>query len=160
MTPCPRWTRSKRKSRPPKHEKWVTTRLGNTVIQIEMPQRPPEMAGTAVADDLKVSVLGKSTNQVWIAVEDVEWLINYVATEVALGGVPQVEAAAVAEGNLRSRGFASPMELWCTELASRVCVRKVERHNCSFKCVKNERRNGFPCLPQLRLNLSRRVSMS
>ena len=70
--------------------KYAPTRLGNTVFQIEMPQHPPEMAGTAVADLLKVSVLGKSTNQVWIAVEDVEWLINYVATEVALGGVPQV----------------------------------------------------------------------
>ena len=79
--------------------------LANTVIQIEMPQRPPEMAGTAVADLLKVSVLGESSNQVWIAVEDVEWLINYVATEVALGGVPQVEAAAVAEGNCEVEGL-------------------------------------------------------
>ena len=32
------------------------------------------------------------------------------------------------------------MELWCAELASRVCDRKVAGHNCSFKCVKNERR--------------------
>ena len=77
--------------------KYAPKRLGNTVFQIEMPQRPPEMAGTAVADLLNVRVLGKSTNQVWIAVEDVDWLINYVAAEVALGGVPQVEVAAVAE---------------------------------------------------------------
>ena len=49
--------------------------------------------------------LGKSTNQVWIAVEDVEWWINYVATEVALGGVPQVEAAAVAEGDCEVEGL-------------------------------------------------------
>ena len=32
------------------------------------------------------------------------------------------------------------MELWCAELASRVCDRKVAGHNCSFKCVKHERR--------------------
>ena len=64
-----------------------------------MPQRPPELARKAAAEMRKVSVFGKSTNQLWIAVEDVEWLINYVATEVALGGVPQLEAAAVAEGN-------------------------------------------------------------
>ena len=32
------------------------------------------------------------------------------------------------------------MELWCTELASRVCDREVAGHNCSFKCVKHERR--------------------
>ena len=70
-----------------------------------MPQRPPEMAGAAVADIHKVSVLGKSTNQLWIAVEGVEWVINYVATEVALGGVPQVEAAAVAEGNCEVEGL-------------------------------------------------------
>ena len=85
--------------------KYAPQRLGNTVFQIEMPQRPPEMAGAAVADLLKVSVLGKPTNQLWIAVEDVEWLINYVATEVALGGVPQVEASAVAEGNCELEGL-------------------------------------------------------
>ena len=28
------------------------------------------------------------------------------------------------------------MELWCAELASRVCDRKVAGHTCSFKCVK------------------------
>ena len=80
-------------------------RLANTVCQIEMPQRPPEMAGAAVADLLKVSVLGKSTNQLWIAVEDVEWLINYIAIEVVLGCVPQVEVAAVAEGNCEVEGL-------------------------------------------------------
>ena len=84
--------------------KYAPKRLGNIVFQIEMPQRPPEMAGTAVADLLKVSVLGTSTNQVWIAVEDVGWLINYVAIEVALGGVPQVEVVAVAEGNCEVEG--------------------------------------------------------
>ena len=63
------------------------------------------MANTAIADLLKVSVLGKPTNQFWIAVEDVEWFINYVAIEVALGGVPQVEAAAVAEGNCDVEGL-------------------------------------------------------
>ena len=70
-----------------------------------MPQRPPEMGGSAVADLRKVSVLGTQTNQVWIAVEDVDWLISYVATEVALGGVPEVEAAAVAEGNCEVEGL-------------------------------------------------------
>ena len=85
--------------------RYSPTRLANTVFQIEMPQRPPEMAGAAVADLLKVSVLGKSTNQVWTAIEDVEWLVNYVATEVAMGGVPQVEAAAAAEGNCEVEGL-------------------------------------------------------
>ena len=41
---------------------------------------------------------------------------------------------------LRSRGFASPMELWCTELASRVCDRKVAGHSGCFRCVPNGRR--------------------
>ena len=36
------------------------------------------------------------------------------------------------------------MELWCRELASRVCDRKVAGHNCSFKCVKNEFRKWAP----------------
>ena len=85
--------------------RYAPKRLGNTVFHIEMPQRPPELARTAVAGIRKVSVLGKSTNQLWIAVEDVEWLINYVATEVALGGVPQLEAAAAAEGNCEVEGL-------------------------------------------------------
>ena len=45
------------KESPTKHEIRYK-RLANTVFQIEMPQRPPEMAGAAVADLLKVSVLG------------------------------------------------------------------------------------------------------
>ena len=70
-----------------------------------MPQRPAEMAGSVVADLIKISVLGNPTNQVWSAVEDVAWFINYFASEVALGGVPQVEAAAVAEGNCKVEGL-------------------------------------------------------
>ena len=87
--------------------------LGNTVLHIEMPQRPPELARPAAADVRKVSVLGKSTNQLWITVEDVEWLINYVATEVALGGVPQPEAAAVAEGNCEVEGLRVQWNFGC-----------------------------------------------
>ena len=84
---------------PAKKVKYMPKRAGNTVLEVEMPQRPPELGESAVADTRKVRLMARTTNQLWMAVEDVEWLINYVATEVALGGVPQVKTAAVADSN-------------------------------------------------------------
>ena len=104
-----------------------------------MPRRTPEMAGAAVADLLKVSVLGKSTNQVWIAVEDVEWLINYVATEVALGGVPQVEAAAVAEGNCEAEGLRVQRNFGAQTWRAELVTGKL-KGPIAHSGVKNERR--------------------
>ena len=140
--------------------KYAPKRLGNIVFQIEMPQRPPEMAGTAVADLLKVSVLGKSTNQVWIAVEDVEWLINYVATEVALGGVPQVEAAAVAEGNCEVEGLRVQWNFGAQSWRAEFVTGKLQGTIVHSSVSKMNAGNGLPCLPQLRWNLRRRVSNS
>ena len=82
-----------------KKTKYSPKRMCNRVFRIEMPNMPPEAGDPAVAGNRMISVLGKSTNQLWIGVEDVEWLINYVAKEVALGGVPVEEESAVAEGN-------------------------------------------------------------
>ena len=130
---------------PPKNE-IVPKRLGNTVLHIEMPQRPPELARPTAADVRKVSVLGKSTNQLWIAVEGVEWLINYVATEVALGGVPQLEAAAVAEGNCEVEGLRVQWNFGAQSCRAEFVSGRLNRRTCSFKCFKNERRNmGFRC---------------
>ena len=64
-----------------------------------MPKNPllPDNAAVA-AETYTVSVLARSTNQLWIDIDNIEWLINYVAKEVALGGVPEEEPA-VAESN-------------------------------------------------------------
>ena len=48
--------------------------------KIQMPIRPPESGGSAVAE-VRVSAMPRGTNQLWIAVEDVEWLINYVGAD-------------------------------------------------------------------------------
>ena len=69
----------------PKKTKYCPKRVCNRVQKIQMPIRPPESGGSAVAE-VRVSAMARGTNQLWIAVEDVEWLINYVAAEVALGG--------------------------------------------------------------------------
>jgi hypothetical protein len=82
-----------------KKTKYSPKRMCNRVFRIEMPNMPPEAGDLAVAGDRMISLLGKSTNQLRICVEDVEWLINYVAKEVALGGVLVEEESAVAEGN-------------------------------------------------------------
>ena len=70
----------------PKKQKYCKKRVCNRVKKIEMPIRPPESGGSAVAGQRLVSALARGTNQLWIAVEDVDWLIDYVAQEVALGG--------------------------------------------------------------------------
>ena len=118
------------------------------------------MAGTAVADLHKVSVLGKSTTQLWTAVEDVEWLINYVATEVALGGVFEVEVAAVAEGNCEVEGLRVKWNFgaqsWRAEFVTGNLQGTIVRSSVS----KMNAENGRPCLPRLRWNLRRRVSNS
>ena len=87
------------KESPSKKIKYAPKRLGHQVVEIKMHERPAQCAGSAVAGTRKVRVLARSTNQLWIALEDVEWLINYAATELALGGVPALEVAAVAAGN-------------------------------------------------------------
>ena len=74
-------------------------RLGHQVVEIKMHERPSQCASSTVAGTRTVRVLARSTHQLWIAVEDVEWLINYAATEVVLGGVPELEVAAVVAGN-------------------------------------------------------------
>ena len=45
-----------------------------------------------------MSVLARRLNHLWIDIDDIEWLVNYAAEEVALGGVPEEEPA-VAESN-------------------------------------------------------------
>ena len=104
--------------------------------------------------------LGKSTNQVWIAVEDVEWLINYVATEVALGGVPQVEAAAVAEGNCEVEGLRVQWNFGAQSWRAEFVTGKLQGTIVHSSVSKMNAENGLPCLPQLRWNLRRRVSNS
>ena len=85
--------------RSPKKPKYCPKRVCNRVQKIEMPMRPPESAGSAVAGHRQVHAMARGTNQLWIAVEDVSWLVNYVAAEVALGGVAEEQDESDAEGN-------------------------------------------------------------
>ena len=75
---------------PSKKIKYAPKRLGHQVVEIKMHERPTQCAGSAVAGTRKVRVLARSTNQLWIAVDDVGWLIHYVSTEVALGGAVEI----------------------------------------------------------------------
>ena len=92
---------------PSKKIRYAPKRLGHQVVEIKMHERPTQCVGSAVAGTRKVRVLARSTNQLWIAVEDVEWLINYVATEVALG-VPELDVAAVVAGNCDADDLRMP----------------------------------------------------
>ena len=85
--------------RSPKKPKYCPKRVCNQVQKVEMPMRPPESAGSAVAGHRQVHAMARGTNQLWIAVEDVSWLVNYVAAEVALGGVAEEQDESDTEGN-------------------------------------------------------------
>ena len=91
--------------RSPKKPKYQKKRLSNRVQKIEMPIRPPESGDSAVAGQRQVHVLARGTNQIWIDVEDIPWLINYVAAEVALGGVPEQQDDSDAESNCEVKGL-------------------------------------------------------
>ena len=85
--------------RSPKKLKYYPKRVCNRVQKIAMPMRPPESASSAVAGHCMVHAMARGTNQLWIAVEDVKWLVNYVADEVALGGVAEQQDESDTEGN-------------------------------------------------------------
>ena len=85
--------------RSPKKPKYCPKRVCNRIQKIEMPVRPPESASSAVAGHCMVHAMARGTNQLWIAVEDVRWLVNYVAAEVALGGVAEEQDESDTEGN-------------------------------------------------------------
>ena len=85
--------------RSPKKLKYHPKRVCNRVQKIAMPMRPPESASSAVAGHCTVHAMARGTNQLWIAVEDVTWLVNYVADEVALGGVAEQQDESDTEGN-------------------------------------------------------------
>ena len=91
--------------RSPKKPKYCRKRLHDRVQKIEMPIRPPESGDSAVAGQQQVHILAKGTNQLWIDVEDIPWLINYVAAEVALGGVPEQQDDSDAESNCEVKGL-------------------------------------------------------
>ena len=64
------------KESPSKQIRYAPRRLGHQVVEIKMHERPTQCADSAVAGTRKVRVLARSTNQLWVAVDDVEWLIN------------------------------------------------------------------------------------
>ena len=82
-----------------KRGKYSPKRMVDRVFQVEMPHSPPGTTGTAVAERRTISLVAKGTNPLWISIDDLDWLIGYVAIELAFGGVPLIEESAVAEGN-------------------------------------------------------------
>ena len=83
----------------PKKKGYSLKRWRDRIIDLQMPKVPLLSDNAAVAaETYTVSVLARSTNQLWIDTANIEWLVNFVAKEIALGGVPEEEPA-VAESN-------------------------------------------------------------
>lgn len=64
-----------------------------------MPDRAPCAFPKDKAKAKDVHVMADSTNQVWLAKEDVPWLLTYIADECGFGGVDAEVESAVAEPN-------------------------------------------------------------
>jgi len=84
---------------PAKRGKYSPKRTANRIFEIDMPILPPTTSTAVVQDTRRVRVLGRNTNQLWLAVEDINWLVQYMAEEVALGGVPLEEPEPAVAGN-------------------------------------------------------------
>jgi len=86
-------------------------RTANRIVELNMPAMPPTISVAAVAAEggtggsegvratRRVRVLARSTNQLWLAVDDIDWLVAYMAEEVARGGVPLEEPPPAVAGN-------------------------------------------------------------
>ena len=100
--------------------KYSPKRTANRIVEMDMPVSPPTTSAAAVAAKgggsgsgsgaadgngggppatRRVSVLARSTNQLWLAVADIDWLVHYMAQEVACGGVPLEEPMPAVAGN-------------------------------------------------------------
>ena len=80
--------------------KYISKRGQGRVIAVEMPELEPTCNPAAVATR-RVHLLALSTNSLWIGVQDIEWLVNWLEAEHRSGGVALTDEAAVAvlEGN-------------------------------------------------------------
>ena len=65
---------------------YTSLRRSNTITHIDMPEHEPT-AHPGTTATRSVAVLPFSTNQMWLAVEDVPWLVKWLADEVRSGGV-------------------------------------------------------------------------
>ena len=70
-----------------KRKAYLSKRAKNNITHVDMPEfeptAHPEKKGTR-----KVAVLALSTNSTWIGVDDVPWLVRWLADEARSGGVP------------------------------------------------------------------------
>ena len=70
----------------PKKSKYQPARVRNGLREVEVPEVPLAAFPSSKATRT-VTLLYKAPRQLWISSSDLEWLVRYVATEVAFGGV-------------------------------------------------------------------------
>ena len=82
-------------------------RASENILTIQMPERP-RIVNASAADSRAVDLFcagNHKTTTLWLGMEHIPWLVNYVGAEVYYGGVPLLdpvelpEPSAVAEGN-------------------------------------------------------------
>ena len=72
-----------------KLRRYTRARKKDSVVKIEMPARE-RTANPTCEDKYTVSLLGVSTNSMWMAIEDMPWLMSWIADEFETGGVPMI----------------------------------------------------------------------
>jgi len=69
--------------------KYTRARKKDIVVKIEMPARE-RTANPTCEDKYTVSLLGVSTNSMWIGKKDLPWLMLWIKDEFGTGGVPMI----------------------------------------------------------------------
>ena len=76
----------------------MSKRGKNNITEVVMPEREPT-AHPGTQRKRTVRLLAQSTNSLWLASDDIEWLVTWLADEYSTGGAPLLNPA-VAGGEL------------------------------------------------------------
>ena len=90
---------------PAKKPRYSPKRKKDQVVEIEMPNMPAEVDPNGQQGTRKVQVLARSTNQLWMSVDHVEWLLKLHGERTCLRrGSPRVDVARSGGRNCHCRG--------------------------------------------------------
>ena len=75
------------------------------ILTITMPTHPSPRFDSAVAESCAIEVINRGHIALWMNVDHVPWLINYMREELMSGGVPRLPCSAVADTNCDTPGL-------------------------------------------------------
>lgn len=92
---------------PKKRKGYLSKRAKNSITEIRMPEQE-RTSHPACTTMRTVRLLATGTNSLWIAAEDIAWLVNCLADEVRSGGVPVPDSPRIGEEPGLEENCAAP----------------------------------------------------